>query len=240
MNTPDPQSTIATDSPQPSEPANSWSNQGSELKLADARKRFEIIERLDSVSSRHSTISPEAKVRIVQGDLIVDGPLSWDWDQGHGVAGLIVTGSLTVRGPIINRNINNGPFLLVLERTCAQAIIGGGAELRFLGDAIVGEIVVGEYNDGILFFGGSLTVPVAITNDHHFEVAGGVHGRWLDPFNEGHSWTSVVHPDLHVQKDEEGIEEFDVMAELVPRLLAGTPVLRPDLPPDEEFPELFE
>jgi hypothetical protein len=228
------------DSAMPVAPVTGWSNQGAELKLGDARKRFGIIEKLDSVTSRYSAISPEAKVRVIEGDLIVDGPLLCDWNQGHAAAGLVITGSLTVRGPIINSNVNDGPFLLVVEQTRAHAIIGGGAEFMFLGEAVVDEIVVGEYNDGILRFGSSLTVPVAITNDHHFEVAGGVRGRWLDPFNEGHSWAAVLHPDLHVNEDGEGTEEFDVMVALVPRLLAGVSVLRSDLPPVEEFPESFE
>jgi hypothetical protein len=240
MNTPAPLSSVANPSTQTPEQVSGWSNQGSELKLDQARKRFGIIEKLDSVTSRHSAISPDSKVRVIEGDLMVDGPLLCDWKQGHGAAGLVVMGSLTVRGPIVNSNVNGGPFLLVVEQTRAHAIIGGGAELVFLGDAVVDEIVVGEYNDGILRFGSSLTVPVAITNDHHFEVAGGVRGRWLDPFNEGHPWTAVLHPDLHVENDGEGTEEFDVMVELVPRLLAGVPVLRSDLPPVEEFPEIFE
>lgn len=217
-----------------------WSRSGYEMPLQQARDKFDAVEKLDSVTSRYSSLDPKAKVLIVEGDLSVDGPLQCDRNLGHGAAGLIVTGSLTVRGPIVNADANGGPFLLVLGTTRAQAIVAGGAELMFVGDAVVDDIVVGEYNDGILRFGGSLTVPVAITNDHDFSVAGGVRGRWLDPFNEGHSWTSVLHPQLPVEKDEEGGEEFDVMGQLVPRLLAGKPVLRADLPPAEEFPESWE
>ncbi len=226
---------IATASAQPSAPSG-WSNPGTVLTLAEARSRIELIEKLDSVTSQYSSIKPNAKVRVVEGDLTVTGPLLWDWDKGFDAAGLVVTGSLTVHGPLINSNVNGGPFLLVAGTTRAQSIVGGGAELAFLGDAVVDSIVIGEYNDGILRFGGKLTVPVAVTNDHDFSVAKGVQGRWLDPFNEGHSWTAVLHPDVSVEKDDEGTEEFDVIAQVVPRLLAGQPVLRADLPPIEEYP----
>lgn len=228
-----------TATPLPKAPP-AWSTPGYELPLEQARSKFGALENLDSVTSEYSSLDSKAKVRIVEGDLAVDGPLLCDWKQGHDAAGLIVTGSLTVHGPIINANADDGPFLLVLGTTRAQSIVGAGAELVFVGDAVVDEVVVGEYNGGILRFGGSLTVPVAITNDHDFSVAGGVRGRWLDPFNAGHSWTSVLHPALSVEKDEEGSEQFDVAGQLVPRLLAGKPVLRADLPPVEEFPEGYE
>lgn len=220
--------------------AAAWSTEGRTVPLGKARHEFEALERLDSVASRYSDLRADMRIQVVEGDLTVRGTLARDWEKGQATVGLLVTGNLTVHGSIVNRNLNGGPFLLVLGETRAHAIIGGGAELSFLGDAHVEEIVVGEYNDGILRFGGRLTVPVAVTNDHHFEVAGGVQGRWLDPFNEGHRWSAVLHPGIAVATDDEGSEEIDVMQTIVPRLLAGQPVLRPDLPPLEDYPELFE
>ncbi|HET9484519.1 MAG TPA: hypothetical protein VFO79_11230 [Xanthomonadales bacterium] len=71
-------------------------------------------------------------------------------------------------------------------------------------------------------------------------IASNAKGRWLDPFDEGHAWSAVLHPDIPVATDGEGVEDFDVRNELVPRLLAGKPVLRADLPPIEAYPELSE
>jgi hypothetical protein len=217
-----------------------WSNQGVEVELSAAMKTHSLATKLISFSSPHSEVSSAANVRIVDGDLTIDGTLDSDWGKGHGAAGLIVTGSLFVNGPIINANLNGGPFLVVGGKTRAKAIVGAGAEFLFVGDAVVEEIVVGEYNDGILRFLGSLKVPVAISNDHHFEIGRGLNGRWLEPFNEGHLWSSVLHPDIAVSKDEEGSENFDIADQLLPRLRSGAPVLRADLPPVEDYPELFE
>jgi hypothetical protein len=221
-------------------PMEGWSNQGVEIGLSAAIEKYDLASRLMSFSSSDSRSPATAKVRVVEGDLTIDGPLICDWDTGHAAAGLIVTGVLTVSGPIINENRNGGPFLLVEGSTRARAIVGGGAEFVFVGNAVVDEIVVGEYNDGILRFLGSLKTPVAVTNDHHFEISGGLEGRWLDTFDEGHLWSSVLHPDIHVPKDDEGTEDFDITDGLIPRLVAGAPVLRPDLPPIEDYPELFE
>jgi hypothetical protein len=221
-------------------PMDGWSNQGVEIGLSAAIEEYDLAKKLMSISSSDSRSPSPAKVRVVEGDLVIDGPLVCDWDKGHAVAGLIVTGALIVSGPIINENRNGGPFLLVEGNTRARAIVGGGAELVFVGDAVVDEIVVGEYNDGILRFLGSLKTPVAVTNDHHFEISDGLEGRWLDTFDEGHLWSSVLHSGIRVPKDDEGAEDFDITYELIPRLVAGAPVLRSDLPPIEDYPELFE
>ena len=217
-----------------------WSNQGSEMTFADVLARFPIARKLI-----YNHTAPDDVVRVVEGDLTVDGPLVCDWNEGHGADGLFVTGSLTVRGPIINRTLEGGPFLFVGGKTHAKAILKGGAEFLFVGDAVVDDIVIGEYNDGVLRFGGNLTVPVAIADDHHFEVASfeagsGLHGRWIDTFNTPHPWTSVLHPGIHVETDEDGNEHLNVMRELESRLRKGISVLRPDLPPVEEFPHPYK
>jgi hypothetical protein len=218
------------------DPFDGWSKRSVEVELAAALETHAPVKKLMSLSS----LSRTAKVRVVEGDLAIDGALLSDWKQGHGAAGLIVTGALSVNGPIINASRNGGPFLVVAGKTRAKAIVAGGAEFLFVGDAEVEEIVVGEYNDGILRFLGALKVPVAVTNDHHFEVGGKFDGRWLDPFDEGHAWASVLHADIAVSKDEDGNEDFDVVDQLLPRIRSGQPVLRSDLPAKADYPAPFD
>ena len=218
-------------------PLDTWSTAGQLVDQQTALDAYDLGSRLNMFMNGLVEGSGRTRVRVVQGDLVVAGHLLLDWDGGLDALGLVVTGNLAVDGSILNRDTGGGPFLLVEGDTQARSILGSGAELRFCGDALVRDIVIGEYNDGTLRFDGRLSVPVAVTHDHDLVIAGGLDGRWLDPFNEGHDWSVVLHPAIPVP-DGEGTdgEGFEIEAHLVPRLLAGLPVLRDDLPPLEAFP----
>ncbi|SDU15749.1 hypothetical protein SAMN05216210_2109 [Halopseudomonas salegens] len=185
--------------------------------------------------SRYFQASEGAQIRVIEGDLSIDGNLLLDWDEKWGSDGLIVTGNLTVSGSIINASGDSGPFLLVGGQSSAHAIVGGGAELVFEGDAEVADIVIGHYNDGILEFGSNLTAPAVVTMDHYLVIDGELDGRWFDVFDRDDKWSAF----LDMRRAEFAIMEEDEWRglddALFPVLKAGHSVLRPDLPPKEEY-----
>ena len=206
-------------------PPKHWSVAGELVKPDEAARRFDLKNRLLAFDGKGT-----APVRVVEGDLRIDGNLLLDWKK-FSAAGLIVTGDLMVSGSIINANANYGPFLLVGGRTRAHAIVGGGAQLMFEGEAQVTDIVIGHYNDGSLVFKSNLSAPVVVTEDHYLEIRGKLDGRWFDTFNGGDSWTQFLDmrpPELAGMKEVnwDGLQDY-----LITALKARRSVLRPDLPP---------
>ncbi|MGP9825256.1 hypothetical protein ACT048_12300 [Ectopseudomonas khazarica] len=213
-------------------PLSKWSSSGTRILQAEAIERFNLNHRLERYGSQYSQSENNTKIHIIEGDLRIDDNLLLDWEafDSHG---LVVTGNLTVTGSIINANSNGGPFLLVAGQTRAHAIIGGGAELVFEGNAQVADIVIGHYNDGILTFQADLTVPVVVTMDHYLYIRGNLDGRWFDVFNDGDEWSSFLdmqQPKMAIMNEDDWIGLNDV---LIPLVKAGRSVLRADLPPQE-------
>lgn len=214
-----------------------WSQRGEFISQAEAIERFDLKRRLQSYGSDYFKPNDQARVRVVEGDLHINGHLPVDWAQWSSV-GLVITGNLHVTGPIFNASSDGGPFLLVQGQTQAQAIVGGGAELVFEGDARVDDIVLGHYNDGVLIFQKNLSTPAAVTLDHFFDVRGELDGIWFDPWENAatHTWNLILPPGPVLQAMQQdpwrGIEET-----LIPALLRGEKVLRPDLPPKAQFPK---
>lgn len=218
-------------------PLATWSVRGEHVAQADAIGRFDLARRLMSYGSQYFRPREGEQIRVVDGDLTIAGNLMLDWDAGWDAHGLIVTGDLLVDGAIINANMNGGPFLLVVGKTQAFAVVGGGAELVFEGDAVVEDIVIGHYNDGILMFRKNLTTPVVVTVDHHLEILGSLDGRWFDVFDGDDQWSdflAVDQPALAGMNDDEwaGLDQG-----VIPTLAARRSVLRSDLPAAAEHPK---
>jgi|GEM_PF-5704313 len=204
-----------------------WSSTGQRLKPGEAAERFNLKNRLVEFDEHG-----KRSVRVVEGDLRIDGNLLLDWEEGFGSQGLVVTGELAVNGSIINAEGDYGPFLLVGGRTRAHAIVGGGSQLFFEGDVQVAEIVIGHYNHGSLVFKSNLTAPVVVSMDHHLEVRGKLDGRWFDDCPSWAFFLDMRRPGLSdMQKDEwEGLQNG-----LIPLLKNRQSVLRADLPPKEKL-----
>ncbi|MGY0504992.1 hypothetical protein [Luteimonas sp. e5] len=218
-------------------PPTQWSVPGVLVPQAEAITRFDLKSRLQTYRSPYFRPDERVKIRHVAGDLHLDGPLLLDWDGNLDAHGLVVDGDLIVDGPIVNANMDGGPFLLVGGTTRASAIVGGGAELAFEGDADVDEIVIGHYNGGILVFGKALTTPAVVNMDHHLDVRGPLHGRWFDVFSGDDEWSTFLDMTLPGMENmlEDAWQGLDEA--LIPRLLQRQRVLRTDLPPIANHPK---
>jgi len=237
-----------------------WSVKGEGIPQAEAITRFRLKKRLQSYASEYFEPDEKAKIRVIEGDLHVDGNLvldweyGWnaegfaatayqarakqrgvDWEYGWSTDGLIVTGNLTVSGAIINANPNGGPFLLVEGQTHAYAIVGGGAEMVFEGNTSVDDIVVGHYNDGILVFRANLTAPAVVTMDHELSIQGKLDGRWFDEY-QWPLFLTVQQPKLTKAVIEHEGFSIDSLDALIPLLETGRSALRPDLPSKDKYP----
>jgi hypothetical protein len=89
-------------------------------------------------------------------------------DKNYGVRGIIITGNLTVHGSIINSNMNDGPFLLVMGNVAAHNLVAGGAHIQVNGSAAISGVSYGHYNDGSIHINGDLRTTVFINEDHDF------------------------------------------------------------------------
>jgi hypothetical protein len=123
------------------------------------------------------------------GDAIIDGHLWLDFEAGWmtnnlawrnalniaqdnslkkncRVSGLVVIGSLSVAGSVINKNGNYGPSLDVGGDIRAHNLIGGGAYIQVNGAAKIDGVTFAHYNDGSLSIVGELDCPVIINEGH--------------------------------------------------------------------------
>jgi hypothetical protein len=89
-------------------------------------------------------------------------------DKNYGVRGIIITGNLTVHGSIINSNMNDGPFLLVMGNVAAHNLVAGGGHMQVNGSAAIRGVSYGHYNDGSIHINGDLSTAVFINEDHDF------------------------------------------------------------------------
>jgi hypothetical protein len=129
---------------------------------------------------------------VADGDLTIDGDLRLDYNDNdwvtdaidwrkklhiaddenlknnYGIRGVIVTGNLTVNGSIVNSNMNDGPFLLVMGNVAAHNVVAGGAHMVIKGNADVRDVAYGHYNDGSIQINGDLSAPIFISEDHSF------------------------------------------------------------------------
>jgi hypothetical protein len=164
------------------------------IRESEATPKFELMKNLPDLFGgwQYERHLKNYLFVVVEGDLEINGDLRLDFSQdawtsdakqwrarlgiasddteneNYGIRGLIVTGSLTVKGSLINQNMNDGPFLLVMQNLKANNVVAGGAYWRVQGDAAVRGVCYSHYNDGSFHIEGSMTCPVVISDDHDY------------------------------------------------------------------------
>lgn len=214
------------------------------ISEAEAITRFDLRRRFDAYGAANQQPQADLVVEVVNGDLTVTGDLLLDYPRARArmealvprrpgdrngttlprAIGLVVTGNLTVGGAIINANINEGPFLLVLGTTRARAMFAGGAELRFEQRATFSDAVVGCYNDGTVHFPAGVDAPLVISEDHSFQMPSRP-TLYVDYFN-GDGDLAALKSRLHPQIVVPDLEELDAQEQLLPRIRRGERILR--------------
>lgn len=205
------------------------------ISEADAFERFRLKKTLQKYCSGFVSTKEDRQVRLYEGDLLVDGNLLIDWSKDWRAkhAGMIVTGNLTVKGDLLNTNINDGPFLLVCGNLSANNLLSGGGEICINGNAEVRDIVVGEYNDGVLTVRGELTCRLLIIDDHHTDIDTDkrkcpTYSTDLPPSTDELRLSDHLVDEINFEIEEEPYqyETVDVYEEILPRLINGLPILR--------------
>ncbi|HEY5951070.1 MAG TPA: hypothetical protein VIV40_36515 [Kofleriaceae bacterium] len=168
------------------------------------------------------------RTRVV-GDLALD----FDRDDADGPDGTIVEGDLEVTGSIINRNGDNGPFLLVTGNVYAKNLVAGGSEIVILGDLIVDEVIFGYEHHGSITVYGATRAKAIITEHHAFDLRGRVEGITVSGHgritNDDHfrSYAPALVPDVLTDGNPPGgYPDWDLTMKAI---IAGRPVLREDV-----------
>ncbi|NVI98520.1 hypothetical protein HV824_10340 [Myxococcus sp. AM009] len=126
-----------------------------------------------------SAESATARVLVHDGDLVVPhdlilddgfGLLSPEKDAPSPLVGLLVRGTLTIEGCLLNFEDDTGPFLQVEGSLAASGVGVGGSQIRVNGSVRTNELV-GVYNHGHLDVGGDLDARIVAT-EHAVTVAG--------------------------------------------------------------------
>ncbi|MER5418814.1 hypothetical protein [Streptosporangium roseum] len=106
---------------------------------------------------------------VFDGDVVLDGdfleavtPIG-----GQGADLIVITGDLTVTGPIAL--YENNPGLYVEGTTRAETLEGGDAEI-YIQDGVFTHLVYGYYNHGILE-AGEVETPWVINSDHDLRIS---------------------------------------------------------------------
>lgn len=208
---------------------------------AQAIEKFSLAKR--TYSYRHEEdrrVSPGRHFVVCSGDLSLPRDLDLDpgyWKGRHVLLslsddlpadvfaktlGLIVDGNLAVNGAVVNAQSSSGVMLLVTGNLKARHLVGGGSEIRILGNVNIDEVLWAHDNDGVMIIGGDVTAPVVLNDDHDFEV----HGRLAA------EWTAGLHDSNEM--DEEGADDEDAKEdEGFPGSLRQ--LLRPDILDREQF-----
>lgn len=127
---------------------------------------------------------------VYEGDLTLDRHLLLDWERTRNIDasagdlmfelfeprlanrlhGLIVKGNLTVKGAILNTNMDGGPLLIVTGKTTAAGLLAGGAYIEFRGEAQFDDAIFANYNHGELIFEGPVTAGLLYNSDHMLDM----------------------------------------------------------------------
>jgi hypothetical protein len=179
---------------------------------------------------------------VAEGDRVIDGHLRLAWERLP-CAGLLVTGSLDVKGSIVV--LWGGPKLVVLRDLRAWAMYSNAGEIAVAGTARFADIAVAQYPKGHVHFA-RLEVPVMVNDDASVSLGGGRYGYFnsraasygstLHPTADYRCWSQFLDPALEVSVDDPDAEDCVERNEsvegdkaLLPRMLAGISVLKPSI-----------
>ncbi|AMP98301.1 hypothetical protein AY601_1384 [Pedobacter cryoconitis] len=83
------------------------------------------------------------------------------------VEGIIIFGSLSVKGSILNEEGDYGAFLYVSGQVTCQSFVAGGSTIYIKEDITIAEVFISHYNHGYFKCDATITSPVLIINDHY-------------------------------------------------------------------------
>jgi hypothetical protein len=113
----------------------------------------------------------------LDGDLILESFAPWAGQNE--IAAIVCLGDLEVTGDILNKTLEHGPMLFAKGSLTVNSLHKGGSTVIVLGDLLANELVIGEYNDGVLRIAGDLKAAALLSLDHDCYVAGETKATYL-------------------------------------------------------------
>jgi hypothetical protein len=161
------------------------------MPFREAYGRFALAERLGPpADSFDSWGSDSPLVEFHAGDHVLDGSLR-PYARDHGVCGLIVEGTLEVKGSILDESSDDNTFfLLVGGDLVVEHLVAGGLCAAIGGDLLARGDAVFWDGHGQLKLDGSLEAQRVVILSGVPQVAGGVRG---DVLNLG-GWPDLPWP----------------------------------------------
>ena len=149
---------------------------GKLIKLIDERIEMGtgyFSEFVESDFEQHK----KKRLLVLPANTVINGSLNLDfgqkWLTDNNIAGIFCEGNLTIRGDALNCNINSGLFFFVAGNLECDNLVGGGGRVLILGNVVANDgVVVGDYNDGVIRIGGTLTSRLYLVLDHDCIVCG--------------------------------------------------------------------
>lgn len=172
--------------------------------------------------------------RLVEGDLIVDGPLHLFKER---VAGLVVTGRLVVRGLYTDTDDPMSGTFVLGDMEAANVLTAG--TLNVAGSLVVHDGLVGDYNHYGAEICGETRARFLHTEHHWFTFHGPVHidhvldtprGKWPKGSKlietPPTAYRKLIVPEVFRSADCEDDELEIDHRKLMKRLSSGSPILR--------------
>jgi predicted DNA-binding WGR domain protein len=103
----------------------------------------------------------------------LDAALGLAIDEGP-VAGLIVTGALTIGAALVNGEGESGPFLWVAGALRAADVAAGGSQIVVEGEVHIPGTFFGHFNDGMTLVRGLARCGLVVSEQHAMTFAGGL------------------------------------------------------------------
>jgi hypothetical protein len=194
----------------------------------------------------------DERVLLVMGDLLLEN-LDLDDLLGGDSMGpapylILVTGNLTISGPIYNVNTDAATGLIVLGDLAAENMVVGGQQVYVGGTLRVANLFWGDYNHGELRVKSDAEARVmTFTDEYHVSIGGEQRARYLlDEAREEESPVDFLYdglcrifkPDC-VNEDGSGEDNLSSLIDrdiVVQSLRDGLPVVRIDSEISEALP----
>ncbi len=137
----------------------------------------EFVKNETSSRSQGNALVLPAGTKL-EGDLILESFAPWA--EINKIAAIVCRGKLEIVGDILNRTLEQGPMLFVDGSLTVNSLHKAGSTVIVLGDLQASELVIAEYNDGVLRVAGDLQAEALLALDHDYYVAGETKARDLN------------------------------------------------------------
>ncbi len=146
-------------------------------KSADTIDCFSEFVKNETSHSQENALVLPAGTKL-EGDLILESFAPWA--ELNKIATIVCRGNLEIAGDILNKTLEQGPMLFVEGTLTVNSLHKAGSTVIVLGDLQASELVIAEYNDGVLRVAGDLQAAAMLALDHDCYIAGKTKAIYLN------------------------------------------------------------